>query len=239
MTNIQLFKLAIHSANESLWPILQRNWLTLLAVFIFVQLHVQYFLFLMQLPLLDESTRMLCQLGVSASGLIESVFLVMLIPLRYNNLLNNEANQPFWPFFKKYIGPLTLEGIKMTALVILWTLLFIIPGVVKQVRWYFMPFVVMFNPEYERGHLNPLDQSNKLVKGSSWLIFLFGLAVFIASMLIQKTGSIEGFSPLPLQVACSSAVNMILSVYTYLVFYKIYLEKNKTHLKEVIHEPSI
>ena len=101
-----------------------------------------------------------------------------------------------------------------------------------------MPFVVMFDTEYEKGNVNPLDRSNQLVKGSSWLIFALILVTFVIALLIQKLGAnndelVYIFSPI------ATALSMTVSIYTYILFYKIFLIKHKTFPHEVSNEPTV
>ena len=238
MSQGQLFIESFKRAKSVWWPLLRENWLILVVITGFVQLHTQYFLFLSKAPFLDDTIRILCQFGISASAMLESIFIFMLIPLRINDSLKKRAPTAFWPFFKKYIGPLTIEGIKMTALVILWLLAFIIPGLFKQVRWYFMPFVVMFEDDYMAGKIDPLDRSNELVRGATLIVFIITMVDFTLQLQADSWGLKYFMGPEWLNMILTGAITLMFSVFTCSWIYFIYLIQ-KENFKEVSHELTV
>lgn len=70
------------------------------------------------------------------------------------------------------------ESLCVAALVLLWALAFIVPGIFKSLRWGFVPYVVMTDLDYRAGRVHARNESNRLIKGLTpyialiWAIFM-------------------------------------------------------------------
>ena len=75
--------------------------------------------------------------------------------------------------FKNYLH--NVGGMFLTyLLIILWTLLFVVPGIIKSFAYAMTPFVLVDNPElscYEA-----IKRSQELMKGNKWRYFLLALS---------------------------------------------------------------
>jgi hypothetical protein len=84
-------------------------------------------------------------------------------------------------FFKHNFPQLVIETLRSWGKILLWSLLFIIPGVIKYVVYVLVPFIVATSPAYDRGELDALQTSTRLVKKHAWeilaLIFVFHLTI--------------------------------------------------------------
>ncbi|MDD5751130.1 MAG: hypothetical protein PHS73_01255 [Candidatus Peribacteraceae bacterium] len=67
-----------------------------------------------------------------------------------------------------YVLPLLLTGILRACLIILWGILFIIPGVIYGIRTVFYTFTVVLE---EKGFRAALRRSQTIVRGRTWRIF--------------------------------------------------------------------
>ncbi|MCB0357545.1 MAG: hypothetical protein KDD40_11080, partial [Bdellovibrionales bacterium] len=171
---------------------------------------------------MNDSLQMLSQLGLSLLSLLEAMFLFLLVPLKINEVNSKNSETSFKTYFFQHMGSLTVEGIRMTAYVILWGLLLIIPGLFKQIRWYFMPFIIACDKNYQEGKIDVLKRSNELVKGITPLIAVIILFDFFAQYFIDSMGqSFQG----PLQyfgLFASGLLTLGVSIYTYTLLYQIY-----------------
>lgn len=75
---------------------------------------------------------------------------------------------------------LVIESLRAWGSTFLWTLLLIIPGIMKWLAYFFVPFVVLFSKKYSLGEVDALKHSQKIFF-NSWgklLIVLFIFSVF-------------------------------------------------------------
>lgn len=80
-----------------------------------------------------------------------------------------------------------IESIRAIASVLRWSLLFLLPGLFKQLRYYFVPYVVLFHPGYDRGEVDALKSSNSTLKGATfWFLFIF-LGDLLVLALLEPT----------------------------------------------------
>ena len=62
----------------------------------------------------------------------------------------------------------------MNVKVFLWSLLFIIPGIIKSYEYCMIPYILAENPEIEMDRA--FEISRKMTKGEKWKIFVLGLS---------------------------------------------------------------
>ena len=114
----------------------------------------------------------------------------------------------------------------MTAFVILWGLLLIIPGLFKQIRWYFVPFVVITDKKYQSGEVDALDRSNSLINGITLLVGIIILTDFVIQYLIDSYGqSFQG----PLKffgLFTAGILTLGVSIYSYILLYSLFKKRN-------------
>lgn len=71
--------------------------------------------------------------------------------------------------FKKSLGTSIIAYILKFVFIILWTLLFIIPGIIKSLAFSMTEYVIADNPEISP--TEALDKSQALMKGNKWRLF--------------------------------------------------------------------
>ena len=91
----------------------------------------------------------------------------------YNYFIKNTDSKPsfkdiFSGFKVKYgrnIGTLLLVGIKL----VLWSLLFIIPGIIKSFEYAIIPYILADDPEISSK--DAFKKANQMMKGNKWRLF--------------------------------------------------------------------
>lgn len=96
----------------------------------------------------------------------------------------SEAFQATTARFWRLFGAQLLAGLKVFG----WTLLFIVPGIIAALRYKLLPYVIMSEPETEKGIGESHATTKTLVKGR--LLEVFGIAT--ASSIIPIVGSLVG-----------------------------------------------
>lgn len=69
---------------------------------------------------------------------------------------------------------LWLTLVLMTVYTFLWTLLFVIPGIIKSLAYYMTPFILKDNPDLQ--YNDAIDLSIKMMRGHKWDLFCLQLS---------------------------------------------------------------
>lgn len=89
---------------------------------------------------------------------------------------------PLFSFLKKHTELGLIESLRAFFKALLWGFVFIIPGIVKMIRYQFVLFVVASSQKYERGELDALEGSDQLTRGHfmalTFLLFIFAAVSF-------------------------------------------------------------
>lgn len=94
-----------------------------------------------------------------------------------------------YAFNSNYYKNIFLTMLLRSIYVILWTLLLIIPGIIKFYAYRMVPYILAENPEI--GHKKALELSKKMTKGEKWNIFVLDLSFlgwFILGALLFGVG---------------------------------------------------
>lgn len=139
----------------------------------------------------------------------------------YRFTLLNSNTRPRWQeaftLFKENVINI-FSVIFITGLLIsLWTLLFIIPGIIKMYQWFFVPIILAENPEMTGSEARKI--STKMTEGIKLDIAIAQISFFGWFILMIFTLLISGFYSMP---------------YMYQTFTQIYLDrKNKLNIVTV------
>lgn len=101
-------------------------------------------------------------------------------------------------FLSKHLNPLFIETLRAWGKTLLWSIVFIIPGIWKFLHYSLVPFVVVGSPLYQQGRVDALQASTAIVRKHRVQVFgifiLFHLlipiilsAFFDAYRLVWKT----------------------------------------------------
>ncbi|MGE3973834.1 MAG: hypothetical protein AB7F59_04835 [Bdellovibrionales bacterium] len=155
---------------------------------------------------------------------VESVFL-LIIPKLYKDWLEGKPPQPVWPHVKKHVEPFTIESLRVLGRVSIGFLLLIVPGLIRAIQYYFVGYIIQFDPRYERGEVDALEASKALVQGRFFLV----LGVLIWILALSLLGQLRDLTSLS-EIATSAAfvLMLFLRVYMQIVLYYFYSLLQKT-----------
>lgn len=117
-----------------------------------------------------------------------------------NENRDDMVGQPFWAFreYGRYLGTSLLTAI----FTFLWTLLLIIPGIIKGYAYAMTPYVMYDNPELSANDC--IERSMVMMRGYKWKLFLLDLS-FIGWALLCILSLCIGFLWLGPYMQCSRA----------------------------------
>ena len=105
--------------------------------------------------------------GNPAAAWLFNTFLVLLRGDK--NLVDNMFKLGFRPYWRSCLGYLL-----MLIKIFLWTLLLIIPGIIKSFAYAMTPYVLKDNPELSC--LEAIERSRLMMKGNKWRLFVLWLS---------------------------------------------------------------
>lgn len=130
--------------------------------------------------------------GVLILAFVVAAFLTYPVQVGYrrffmlNRLNKGRFADLFSSFCSKYMN--IVKGMFTTNMIIFgWTLLFIIPGIIKAYQYFFVPFILSENPDISGKRAREI--STEMTDGHKWHIFVLGLS-FIGWNLLAALLSI-------------------------------------------------
>ncbi len=128
----------------------------------------------------------LIMLGLLAVSILISVFIGMPFGVGANSFFlkasrgNTDIKEVIFPFNYEYANILKTTFLK-NLFITLWSLLFIVPGIVKRYEYYMVEFILAENPSmnYKRA----MELSRNMMYGHKWKTFVFDLS-FIGWILL-------------------------------------------------------
>ena len=132
-----------------------------------------------------------------------------------------------------------LLKLKAMGIILCGLFLFVVPGVIKQIRFTFLPYVIFFNRFYHQGKVNALQYSDQLSRGLGWTIFI--LFICLPSCIYEGVGFIvrNYFHKSTLNqygifeysgVIVSVYAGCMIMVYLFSILYFMYVEKDRKHM---------
>lgn len=143
----------------------------------------------------------------------------------------------FSHFFKHYLPQLVIETLRAWGKILLWSLLFIIPGVIRYFTYVLVPFVVVQSPGYDRGEQDALETSTSVFK-RKW-VSIVGLILFFHLMIpLLLTVFFDEYRLLN-QTPLASLGLSLLDAYLFLIATQCFLLVFQKGLSEKSHEPVV
>lgn len=136
------------------------------------------------------------------------------------HLLNKREATSWEQYFKRFIGPLTAESLRALARIMLWSLAFIIPGLIMYARLIFVQFIVVLDPNYFKNP-NAVATALQMTKNCWIRLTLICLSLAVISGCIEFTPhllKIENF----FARAAFDLVSLIFSLFAFIITYLIY-----------------
>ena len=98
------------------------------------------------------------------------------------------ATMPYRAFTKGVYGRVTMGYFMMTVYICLWSLLFIIPGIIKSLSYAMLPYIMMDDPN--KTWKEALEESKQMMNGHKWDLVKLGLSFFGWILLVCLTWGI-------------------------------------------------
>lgn len=217
---------ALKDSRKLFIPVMKSDLVLLSLLFLGCEIMQHYFLILIQVTKETQSFNLFAIIGQITTSLFEFVALTMLVPLRvmgreHPNLLLSD-NETFISFTQRHVTSLTAESIRSLAAVIIWSLLFIIPGIFKYIRYSFVPYVVVADPEYQKGTRDALEYSNELVKGYTFQIFI--LFAILLAQEAARSWAREHYPIMhqPLSALLAGGFFFMLNIFANILLFRLY-----------------
>lgn len=126
--------------------------------------------------------------GVMSATLLIEIFLVYPIEVGFANAFKKLhvegdgelAENTFKLGFRNY-AHIVLGTLHMTVLIVLWTFLLVIPGIVKAFSYSMTPFILVDRPELSTREA--IHESRRMMKGRKWELFCLALS-FLGWMIL-------------------------------------------------------
>ncbi len=213
---------AFGQSNRFFGPVLKRSWGWLLVTTFGCELFHQYFSYMNVHYRPASGVNLTAALGEILVSLVEFFVFTLLIPQRVMELQRNEPAKSFGDFAAVHVKPLAAESLRALAVTILWTLALILPGVVKYLRFFLVPYVVVADPAYQSGEVDALEESNRLVKGVT--LQLFVLVGVLAALdgwqsAVRERFPVTGF---PLVAIAATAGFFVVNYYANVFLFMLY-----------------
>ena len=133
-----------------------------------------------------------------------------------------------WRVINEKLAQLIIESLRVIGYSLCWVQALVIPGVIKYLRWTFVPFIVLFDADYQRGEVDALARSNKIIRGHTLAIFLCFIIFFVYLIVIDLISSTltSGFRENPLGSVVSEMLTTLGSLYAAGFLYAAYKNLN-------------
>lgn len=186
----------------------------LLAWFVLTQLFDQWVLVSTQKVMMSDKGQsgiwIFATLSILSSILTPLV--ATLLVLSSWTTLGNNAVAAF-KFFRAHLSWLIREQLRVFGKVILWSLLFILPGIWKFMELSLVPWVVCLDPEYQAGRKDSLQASREVFYRIWGRLTLLGLVFWLLiPFLMTSFDSYRSYSAHPMSAFGLSLVDVCIFI---------------------------
>lgn len=136
----------------------------------------------------------------------------------------NALNQSLKAFYKRHLQQLLIEMLRAWGKVLLWSLVFILPGVWKYIQFSLVPFAVTSSRRYDEGNIDALTLSKHIVTKNLGKILgiLILFHIFIPLILAGLFNAYRPIWKVPLGSLILSALDTYLLLISTHLLYKIF-----------------
>jgi hypothetical protein len=136
---------------------------------------------------------------------------------------------PMMRFWRQTFPQAMIELMRAWGKAMMWSFLLIIPGLIRFVRYLFVPFVVCLDPAYAAGEREALQYSIALSKGRMWKLFgIFFLSSMLFPAVMTTFDEWRSFSIHPASATLLCGFEMLLNLAFSLWLWKIYQRSIKS-----------
>ena len=161
--------------------------------------------------------------------ILQSGIVVMVIPplLMDRHLGRRPRSIP--QHLRKHFVQVVIEMSRVIGWSMIGYVFLILPGLILQIWYYFVPYIVQFDPAYERGEVDALAQSKKLYKGRGWRLGFKVAAVSILFFGFSLLSHLIGNSvPLPeIALYITLGLGVVIQAVYEVISFRIYLGQIK------------
>ncbi|MGZ3743396.1 MAG: hypothetical protein ACXWRE_06795 [Pseudobdellovibrionaceae bacterium] len=140
-----------------------------------------------------------------------------------------EANEKgLWEYIQKHLNQMSIEVLRSWGKTLLWSLLFILPGLWKYLEYTMIPFVVTLSQAYERGEEDSLMASARVVRGNLFKILAIILVfhLFFPSILTVLFDEYRLVWHTPVQALVLTLIDVYLFVFSTQLLMGIFESQN-------------
>lgn len=163
----------------------------------------------------DEDQRWILQLGLGLVDLFQGVILILVLAWGVPKVRElTVVHFCRHPFQSSYLNSFLAEYLRMLAQVILYALLFLVPGFFRYGRLIFVPYVALFAQPYREDRVDALKLSAELTRGRLKLILttvVLTMALQIGLELLPQGESMHGLVP---RLICET-LSFVISVWSF------------------------
>ncbi len=119
-------------------------------------------------------------------GIALAIVYSMIVPFAVYHSKGHYKNLSVFDFISKHFKLVTIETVRTLPVIILYSLLLVIPGLVKMIRLIFVQFIVQLYKPYKDGKVDALKKSDELTQGAlaGLASFYFGTQLIIALVVM-------------------------------------------------------
>lgn len=163
------------------------------------------------------------------SSIVFPVLTISIVLFAFNSFRN--SIEALHLFFKKNLNLLYIETLRAWGKTLLWSLLFIIPGLWKFIEYSFVPFVVTSSKKYDEGKIDALKKSATIVR-HNWIkvlaIFIF-FHIFIPLILSTLFDAYRLIWKTPVQSLMLTVLDTYLFLISTHILFNIFRNEVKEH----------
>lgn len=154
-----------------------------------------------------------------------------------------ELNENSWlvswsNFVHKFASQSLIESLRAWGKCLIYSLLLIIPGLWKFLEYIFVPWVVCFHPQYDKGEVDALKVATQTFR-KSWFKVLTVIFVFVLIIPLTLTSLFEEYRLIWLTPIPSLGLHLINTIFQILCFQFLTIIFFKVLSKENFHESHI
>lgn len=219
---MRTFTLAFQRSGPDFFQLLKKEAGALLGILLGCEFVDQTLLWIERSTVTLESQNLTFAMLRLLMGMILA-FLVAILVFRSLGATHSGGQRlSLWQNLRTYLAPLALEGLRALGWILLWSLLFLLPGIYKYVRYSFVNAVVLLDPDYMSGKVDALEESHRLTE-AIWiqlllLILVGGVGVVFLEFQKEKYPAFAAPSLWFIWFTLLSALTVYLNVLLYEIY---------------------
>jgi hypothetical protein len=169
-------------------------------------------------------------LGISLLWeVLSGILVIILASIGARDALRSQPPTSIWEISRVTLKPLTIESLRAMGKALLWSFLLIVPGLIKYIRFTFVPYIVLFEQDYRDGKVDALERSEVLVSGHTWALALIIAVYFMAIGIFYASiqGLQNSFLENPIGTIVAQCFFQIMSLYFAIFLFAIYESLNR------------